>query len=582
MIFLVLLITRAANVCLPGSSECEGNKIKICEVSGTWVEINCPDNTTCGLDDNKISCKAMDVIPTNQENNQQPNEQNKSDNGSEQQNNEGGQSTDSQNNGQDSQNNGQDAQNNGQDSQNNGQDSQNNGQDAQNKEQNSQNNGQQQNNENQNIKPETKTTPTIQINPKTDTKTVFVVTTVSKEEPKDIEQTILNKLKDSNLPCCDEDLSESCRICKNSRPIRAIVIDRESLLGNDQKQNGQQQDQNQHMGQGMSQPNDAGNQQSMQENTDQGQQGGNTGPGNQQGGNTGPGNQQGGDTGPGNQQGGENAPTGGGQQSSGPPKKQTSSWKPRNSSKSLSKNSRNNTNSVKNEIIDEKDVRPDTSKFAGEPNTGGNGNVGNSGGSSEGGDNITLEDIKKILASTGHSKAPDKNLSALAKEMSGIKGKSMQAMFLAQLIHESDGLSAMHEQGCKEKKAECGKNYDDKKGKPGQYYYGRGFIQLSWAANYEAASKGLGMGSKLLDNPDLVADDPTIAAKVSIWYWNTRVMTAPGVKDMKFGATTKAINGALECKGANVDKSKKRWEFYLKVAKVVNPPKKATEDGCYS
>lgn len=48
-----------------------------------------------------------------------------------------------------------------------------------------------------------------------------------------------------------------------------------------------------------------------------------------------------------------------------------------------------------------------------------------------------------------------------------------------------------------------------------RYYpwHGRGYVQLTWKANYEKADQKLGLGGKLLKNPDL-ALDPAIAARI--------------------------------------------------------------------
>ncbi len=47
----------------------------------------------------------------------------------------------------------------------------------------------------------------------------------------------------------------------------------------------------------------------------------------------------------------------------------------------------------------------------------------------------------------------------------------------------------------------------------GQVYYGRGYVQLTWAQNYKKMGEAIGMGDKLYRNPDLVLD-PEIASKV--------------------------------------------------------------------
>ena len=47
----------------------------------------------------------------------------------------------------------------------------------------------------------------------------------------------------------------------------------------------------------------------------------------------------------------------------------------------------------------------------------------------------------------------------------------------------------------------------------GQVYYGRGYVQLTWAENYKKMGQAIGMGDRLYRNPDLVLD-PEIAAKI--------------------------------------------------------------------
>ena len=47
----------------------------------------------------------------------------------------------------------------------------------------------------------------------------------------------------------------------------------------------------------------------------------------------------------------------------------------------------------------------------------------------------------------------------------------------------------------------------------GQVYYGRGYVQLTWAQNYKKMGKAIGMGDQLYRNPDLVLN-PDIASKV--------------------------------------------------------------------
>jgi hypothetical protein len=59
------------------------------------------------------------------------------------------------------------------------------------------------------------------------------------------------------------------------------------------------------------------------------------------------------------------------------------------------------------------------------------------------------------------------------------------------------------------------RNYAAEDRRTGQSYYGRGFVQLTWADNYKRMGRELGMGDKLYQEPDLVLD-PDIATKI-LW-----------------------------------------------------------------
>lgn len=153
------------------------------------------------------------------------------------------------------------------------------------------------------------------------------------------------------------------------------------------------------------------------------------------------------------------------------------------------------------------------------------------------------------------------------------------AAFLGQIAHESDHLRAQREY----KKANWDKycrSTDSFGCAPGQQYFGRGPIQLSWNYQYKAAGDALGLD--LWADPDLVARDPTVAWRTALWYW----MTQPGEsrwsphhalrQGLGFGATTRAINGTLECdKPDQADvqrKVKRRIDFYQHASELFGVP----------
>ncbi|PVV01832.1 hypothetical protein BB560_003741 [Smittium megazygosporum] len=165
----------------------------------------------------------------------------------------------------------------------------------------------------------------------------------------------------------------------------------------------------------------------------------------------------------------------------------------------------------------------------------------------------------------------------------GITSSTEAAMFLSQILWESDGLRAKSEYLCQTSLEQCKSAYGSSSDLPGKVYFGRGYIQLTWADNYISASQGLYGDDRLLKNPESVSSNEQTAWDVSFWYWSSRVRPTPGVTDQfQFGSSTKAINGALECSGGGSDKPRKRYEIYKKVLGVFNPSATPNESGCYN
>lgn len=153
------------------------------------------------------------------------------------------------------------------------------------------------------------------------------------------------------------------------------------------------------------------------------------------------------------------------------------------------------------------------------------------------------------------------------------------AAFLGQIAHESDQLRAQREYKRENWDKYC--RSDARLGcAPGQQYYGRGPIQLSWNYQYKAAGDFLGID--LWSDPDRVARDSTVAWRTALWYW----MTQPGESTQTshaairsgagFGATTRAINGPLECdKPADTDARRKnaaRTAYYQRASELFGVP----------
>jgi chitodextrinase len=154
---------------------------------------------------------------------------------------------------------------------------------------------------------------------------------------------------------------------------------------------------------------------------------------------------------------------------------------------------------------------------------------------------------------------------AFAHTGSDTTQKQEAAAFLANVAEESDSLRATREYNTANWPLYC----DTTNGNtcaPGQQYYGRGPMQLSWNYNYRAAGNALGID--LWSNPDLVATDATIAWKTAVWYWMTGTGSAgvtphnAMVNGQGFGTTIRAINGSVECDGRAPAQVATRINFY--------------------
>ncbi|KAB8843552.1 hypothetical protein FH972_026765 [Carpinus fangiana] len=114
-------------------------------------------------------------------------------------------------------------------------------------------------------------------------------------------------------------------------------------------------------------------------------------------------------------------------------------------------------------------------------------------------------------------------------------------------IKETDGASQDY----------CDETFTQYPCKPDKKYYGRGPLQLTWNYNYGAAGNSIGFDG--LNAPETVATDAVVSFKTALWFWMTNVHS---VISQGFGATTRAINGAVECDGKKPDLVQARINYY--------------------
>lgn len=194
------------------------------------------------------------------------------------------------------------------------------------------------------------------------------------------------------------------------------------------------------------------------------------------------------------------------------------------------------------------------------------------------------------------------NKKALMSQMKkdGITNPNEQAMFLAQMDHESGGFKKLEENlnysperllqisgkakkgGIeKAKKAVSGgpegiaellyggrKDLGNTEKGDGYRFRGRGYTQLTGRSNYASASKDLGID--LVNNPDLAAK-PETAAKIATWFHkkNKGLVSASRSGDVK--QARKLVNGGLN----GVSDVQDKFKHYQKIANSggINIPK---------
>ncbi|CAF1229494.1 unnamed protein product [Didymodactylos carnosus] len=201
-----------------------------------------------------------------------------------------------------------------------------------------------------------------------------------------------------------------------------------------------------------------------------------------------------------------------------------------------------------------------------------------SGGTSSGNGNLITDQIFACAFNTIDAGTRANRLDGLRKSGWTPANKDEAAVFLAHVFHETDGLKTVREYCA----PGCGSHYAGTwcsiQGKPGKLYYGRGWFQLSWPCNYHAAGQALGVD--LLSNPDLVEQRADLAVKTAVWFYNSNNMAGPA-KQGDFAATTRIINGQLECNGgAGANNQIQRVATYRRIRKCFGLGDPAKNPSC--
>ena len=176
---------------------------------------------------------------------------------------------------------------------------------------------------------------------------------------------------------------------------------------------------------------------------------------------------------------------------------------------------------------------------------------------------ITKEQILQIMPNS--AKCADSYLPSINgyAELFGIDTPLRMAHFLAQIAHESNELRCTRELGDRAYFAK----YDNGRLKlvlgnvkagDGYKYRGRGLIQITGRANYQAYQDSKYCRGDIMENPQLL-ERPLGAVKSAMWWWWRHGLNELADKD-SFVAVTKTVNGGtngLKSRKAYLERAKK-------------------------
>lgn len=161
---------------------------------------------------------------------------------------------------------------------------------------------------------------------------------------------------------------------------------------------------------------------------------------------------------------------------------------------------------------------------------------------------ITTQQLLKILPNAGAKAGVFVPALNAAMSKYAIITRLRMAAFIAQIGHESGQLQWVRELGSDQylSKYDTGTlakrlgNTPEADG-DGQKYRGRGLIQITGRANYEACSEALFSDARLINTPELL-EVPVYAALSAGWFWQRAGLNTLADKG-DFLTITKRING---------------------------------------
>ena len=159
--------------------------------------------------------------------------------------------------------------------------------------------------------------------------------------------------------------------------------------------------------------------------------------------------------------------------------------------------------------------------------------------------------LAQIIHESGHLKYKSENLNYSSKALCSVFSKYFKSIDIAEQYARKP------EKIANKVYANRMGNGDESSG-DGWKYRGRGLIQLTGYNNYKKCSEYLEID--LINNPDLICNDPEVSIKAACWFWNSNSLNNFADKD-DIITITKRING-----GTNGLEDRKR---NLKLAKEI-------------
>jgi hypothetical protein len=159
------------------------------------------------------------------------------------------------------------------------------------------------------------------------------------------------------------------------------------------------------------------------------------------------------------------------------------------------------------------------------------------------------------------------------------------AALYSNIAHETDQLGIVEETACKGGMVQSAQCQGYGVAPNGLTYHGRGPIQLTLRANYSSASSALGLGTQLVDNPQIVATDAAISWRTGFWFWMGGLSgggTTPHAAitgGQGLGGTIRIING-IECGGANAAAVANRIRHFKRFCYMFGLDPGALASGC--